>query len=259
MAELTGQKWVARAVSHTLALMLATAAVVAALVPSAQRLPPRFVRAPSLLRRARSATGPAKAAADGVEEHVEKLVGMHGEMGEAVFDSLGSEAAAKERSSHNEAQAAAFDSSADFFASAEAIPPEIEPKLQRIAEAAAAAGPKVVDVGTGAGALLPFYEAAGIDLSGVVGVDLAAAMLGHARAAHPSATFWQGDFLEFEPEAEAAATAAEGEEPPPVDPAVAAGAIGTRDAVVINACFGNMFDQVTVTRRMLTDDAGRSP
>ena len=238
--------------SHTLALMLATAAVVAALVPSAQRLPPRFVRAPSLLR-------PAKAAADGVEEHVEKLVGMHGEMGEAVFDSLGSEAAAKERSSHNEAQAAAFDSSADFFASAEAIPPEIEPKLQRIAEAAAAAGPKVVDVGTGAGALLPFYEAAGIDLSGVVGVDLAAAMLGHARAAHPSATFWQGDFLEFEPEAEAAATAAEGEEPPPVDPAVAAGAIGTRDAVVINACFGNMFDQVTVTRRMLTDDAGRSP
>ena len=248
--------------SHTLALMLATASVVAALVPPAQRLPPRFVRAPSLLRRPRSATGPAKAAADGVEEHVEKLVGMHGEMGEAVFDSLGSEAAeaaAKERSSHNEAQAAAFDSSADFFASAEAIPPEIEPKLQRIAEAAAAAGPKVVDVGTGAGALLPFYEAAGIDLSGVVGVDLAAAMLGHARAAHPSASFWQGDFLEFEPEAEAPAVAAEGEEPSPVDPAVAAGAIGTRDAVVINACFGNMFDQVTVTRRMLTDDAGRSP
>ena len=43
----------------------------------------------------------------------------------------------------------------------------------------------IIDVGTGAGALLPFYREAGIDLSGVLGVDLSSAMLANVEATYP--------------------------------------------------------------------------
>ena len=108
-----------------------------------------------MLRPAGDATTNADTDTDAdAADHADEVVELHGAMGKAVWDSLGSDGglsgsspadAEARRQSHNTAQAAAFDSSADFFASDDATPPEVVPRLQRIAQTAAdavvAAGP----------------------------------------------------------------------------------------------------------------------
>ena len=124
---------------------------------------------------------------------------------------------------HIARQIAVFSEAAEFFASDEASPVEVQPNLRAIAEAVAAAcdrdKPAVLDVGTGAGALLPFYEAAGISLAHVTGVDPCDAMLSHARARFPRSTFVTGGILDVRPSAL------------------------PYDCVVFNAVFGNLYDQ----------------
>ena len=145
------------------------------------------------------------------------------ELHERIKDDLG-DAEASSLTAHNTRQAAAFDEAATFFASPEATPPEIKPTLTIIAQAVAASlgsNSRVLDVATGTGALLPFYEAEEIALCNVVGVDLSRDMLGYARERFPAASFVQADVLELTAEA----------------------AGGKFDAIVFNACFANLYDQ----------------
>ncbi|CAJ1359302.1 unnamed protein product [Effrenium voratum] len=130
---------------------------------------------------------------------------------------------------HNQYQAKTFDEKSDFFASEKATPASVEPKLRRIACSCRleTPGTTLLDVGTGTGALLPFFQEAGVDLAQVVGVDLSAGMLGFAKERFPETTFVQEDVLQFQG--------------------------GRFDRVVFNACFGNLFDPVAVLRHVARD------
>lgn len=129
------------------------------------------------------------------------------------------------QNAHNAYQAKVFDEKSDFFASATATPPQVVPRLQRIA-ASCRLAPKttLLDVGTGTGALLPFFQESGADLSKVTGVDLSAGMLSFARQRFPQVKFVQDDVLNFTG--------------------------GRYDRVVFNACFGNLYDPVAVLQHV---------
>lgn len=75
-------------------------------------------------------------------------------------------------------------------------------QIDAIAGCAASAGPAVLDVGCGDGALLPHLLRAGADAGRYLGIDLSARMVAAAAAAHPAATFRRADFLELDPSGE---------------------------------------------------------
>mmetsp|Transcript_53896 Transcript_53896/g.100994 ORF Transcript_53896/g.100994 Transcript_53896/m.100994 type:complete len:253 (+) Transcript_53896:41-799(+) len=135
------------------------------------------------------------------------------------------------RADHSAYQAKIFDEKSDFFASAVATPPEVVPRLLRIADSCRLApGTTVLDIGTGTGALLPFFEAAGASLEDLTGVDLSSGMLTYARQRFPKATFVHQDVAEF------------------------FGPGGCRyERVVFNACFGNLFDPLAVLQHVSRD------
>ena len=164
-----------------------------------------------------------------LSDHASEVARLH----ERLTQQDGVAAASSGRAGHNARQASAFDEAASFFASSDAVPAAVWPALGEIATAAAASlprcdgddgrpGPRVLDVGTGTGALLPFYEASGIELDGVTGVDLSGEMLAAARERFPAATFVNADLCDLEPPEEAERLF---------------------DAVVFNAVFGNVYDQ----------------
>jgi len=136
-----------------------------------------------------------------------------------------------ELSVHNAYQESTFDAAADFFASPEATPAGVVPRMQRIATGSGLdATSRILDVATGTGALLPFFQAAGADLTRLIGVDLSAGMLAHAKKAFPEATFVKGDILDF--------VAPMGEK---------------FDRIIFNAVFGNLFDQAAVLRHVTSE------
>ena len=110
-----------------------------------------------------------------------------------------------------------------FFAGEEATPPDVVPRLHVIAAAGKPLGPtsRVLDVGTGAGVLVPFFKALGVAEANVTGVDVSPGMLAVARRRYPQAVFWEGDVVDFE----------------------AGKGSGLFDAVYFNAVFGNLYDQ----------------
>lgn len=125
---------------------------------------------------------------------------------------------------HNAYQEQTFNAKADIFGAPGATAPAVAPKMERIARACQLdAQTSILDVATGTGALLPFFEAAGATLADVVGVDISAGMLRYAESTYPSASFYKDDILTFQhPQ-------------------------GRRfDRVVFNACFGNLWDQMGV-------------
>eukprot|EP00953_Heterococcus_sp_UTEX-ZZ885_P010552 6162-Heterococcus_DN1.PRE.5 len=119
------------------------------------------------------------------------------------------------RAVHNARQAASFDQSVGYFASDAATPPEVVPKLHKIAivaaaaalrpldhaTAAAAAQRRLVDVGTGTGCLIPHYLE-------ITGVDLSSKMLAVLKERYPDVSTFCGDFLDYTPAQADAATAA---------------------------------------------------
>lgn len=110
-----------------------------------------------------------------------------------------------------------------FFAGEEATPPEVVPRLKAIAAAASPldATTRILDVGTGAGVLIPYLKALGAAEANVTGVDVSPGMLVVAKRRYPAAAFWEGDVADF---------------PPPAWNA-------SFDAVYMNAVFGNLYDQ----------------
>jgi ubiquinone/menaquinone biosynthesis C-methylase UbiE len=131
----------------------------------------------------------------------------------------------RDRLSHDEMQAAYFDERSDWFL--QPIPEEIRERTRQIIrEAQLTPLSRVLDVGTGAGVLIEHIIAAGVPEHQIVGCDLSTAMLANAKSKYPAVEFWQGDVVDF-PET-----------------------FGSFDAVTINACFGNFFDQEKVIDRL---------
>lgn len=95
------------------------------------------------------------------------------------------------------------------------------PRLQAIAAAGnLQPGTRVLDVGTGAGVLLPFFEEQGVAQRDIVGVDVSPSMLAVARRRYPQAGYWEGDVADYR--------LPPGEE--------------EFGAVFFNAVFGNLYD-----------------
>eukprot|EP00933_Yihiella_yeosuensis_P043049 TRINITY_DN37766_c2_g1_i1.p1 TRINITY_DN37766_c2_g1~~TRINITY_DN37766_c2_g1_i1.p1 ORF type:complete len:280 (-),score=52.20 TRINITY_DN37766_c2_g1_i1:109-948(-) len=136
---------------------------------------------------------------------------------------------------HNTYQAKVFDENAAFFASDNATPEAVVPKMHRIAEDCQLdSSSRVLDVACGTGALLPFFAEHGGNLAQVTGVDLSSGMLSYARKRFTEATFVQSDILDF------------------VDPD------GKRfDRIVFNACFANFLDPIAVLRHAAKDLASK--
>ncbi len=120
------------------------------------------------------------------------------------------------RDIHNRSQADMFDALADLFT--RELPQETQRRLARIVAAAAPRpGESILDVASGAGALIPHMlpcRPARIDAC-----DLSPAMLARARERYPYVTFHQHDVIDLP------------------------GRIPPVDIVFCNSAFGNVYDQ----------------
>ena len=125
--------------------------------------------------------------------------------------------AIESRSDHNMLQQQAFDEVASGFG--QPIPEDVLERLQSVVEMASIApGEAALDVGTGAGVLIPFILQR--EPSRVVGCDLSGEMLKIASQRYgDSVTFLESDVVDLTDE------------------------YGPFNAVFCNAMFGNVFDQ----------------
>jgi SAM-dependent methyltransferase len=160
------------------------------------------------------------AAKDALEQHTER-----------VQTGAGPGAPSPERLAHNKRQQEVFDSAAEFFASPEASPPEVEATLDALAAricepSRPEAAFRVLDVGSGTGCLSRRYDNAATGGADVTGVDLSPEMVKAARAKGGNPTYVVADIVDY---------AAEHSGEP-------------YDAVVFNACFGNIFDRSAALR-----------
>jgi SAM-dependent methyltransferase len=149
-----------------------------------------------------------------------------------------------------EHQRALFDDMADYFASKEALPPEIVPLMrhlaQRIMYRSKNKACRVLDIGCGTGALFPFYLQAANDLNvtlNLTGVDLSPKMvaLAEERATRicekeanrkHSISVTNQEFISMMEDT--------------------ANHVGVYDTVVANACFGNFLDTNCLLEAMTT-------
>lgn len=128
---------------------------------------------------------------------------------------------------HAALQKSYFDRLADLFTTA--IPEDVKSRTREIVLAAHLnEGTRVLDVGTGTGALIYHFLEAGVPSQNILGCDLSSGMLEAARNRFTQCNFWQGDFLEFP------------------------NTFGLFDIIFINSCFGNFFDQSKVIERCST-------
>lgn len=132
------------------------------------------------------------------------------------------------RGAHNSYQQELHDKEASEVVVKSSPDDALAPYLQRIADACKLdAQTSVLDVATGTGVMLPFYKEKGVSMLNVVGVDLSAGMLEHARERYTDATFFQKDICNFEdPEGR------------------------LFDRVVFNACYGHIHDPETALRHV---------
>lgn len=128
------------------------------------------------------------------------------------------------RDKHNRYQNATFDAQVDFFK--QAIPSDVQQRLQAIVSAAElTASSRVLDVGTGTGALIPYIK--DFSVSSIVGCDLSSAMLEEASTRHPDVRFWCGDVVDL-----------------PRD-------LGKFNVIFFNAMFGNIWNQRDALRKAI--------
>jgi riboflavin kinase len=139
----------------------------------------------------------------------------------------------KEREDFHRTQSQYFNERADVFL--QPIPEVIQAKTRAIAEAIDLSPlSTILDVGCGAGALIFHYLECEVEEKNIVGLDLSDGMLNNARKKFPRATLLKGNILDL-PEDLAKIGI------PPF--------IKGFDAVVFNACFGNIFDQEGAMRK----------
>lgn len=114
------------------------------------------------------------------------------------------------------------------------IPAEILERTEKIAQSVGLTqNSKILDVGTGTGALIAHFLEASVKPENIIGLDLTDAMLQNARARFPEVHFICGDVLDVDKLLEAQ----------PVH------ILRQYDAVFFNACFGNLFDQQTALEK----------
>lgn len=136
-----------------------------------------------------------------------------------------------------------FDNAAAFYASPNFYAPEVKESLDHIASTTVRAlgggmsVAKILDVGTGAGGLIPHFIKQGVAQRAITGIDVSPRMLAQAKRIFPEATFAEVDFLE----GSIASLLAPEEDATP----------GAKyDAVVLNACFANIGpDPAEILRR----------
>lgn len=127
------------------------------------------------------------------------------------------------KDSHDKAQQVYFDEHASFFC--QPIPKNILERTRLIAAAAALnESSSVLDVGSGAGAMIVHMLEFGVQQHNIVACDLSAVMIENCKKRFEQVNFWQGDILDFSPE--------QLSDCPTVF-----------DAIFFNACFGNIWDQ----------------
>lgn len=209
-----------------------------------------LVRVPRLLcRAAAGAAGGGGRVGSGADEtaaaHADRVVQLHREIAESTPAAPASGTGAGDasaRAAHNARQAAVFDAAVGWFASPAATPADVEPRLRRIAAAAVplppsgsalSEPPRVLDVGCGTGALVPFLKercgtgappAAGRGAPEVVCLDLSPKMAALCAERH-GVTAICADVVDWAAEQQAA------------------GRAGCFDSVVFNAVFANMHSQ----------------
>ncbi len=127
---------------------------------------------------------------------------------------------------HNVYQDRVFTSAIDYFR--KPIPADIQQRTERIV-AAAELKPayRVLDVGTGTGALIPHIQHYGVQ--SITACDLCPVMIDEATQSYPDVHFWSGDVVDL--------------------PAT----LGSFDVAFFNAMFGNVWDQ----QKTLQITAGR--
>ncbi len=126
---------------------------------------------------------------------------------------------------HNIYQKKYFKNNIDVFRGE--IPGDVKQRIGAIVAAARLTPQdRVLDVGTGLGVLLPYFQR--YNVNEIVGCDLNPAMLADARRYYPTLTFWCGDFIDFPQK------------------------FGLFDAVFFNAVFGNVWDQRATLKKAAT-------
>ena len=109
------------------------------------------------------------------------------------------------------------------------IPEEIRARTQRIAESAdLSKSSKILDVGTGTGAMIAHYLSLGVKEKNITGVDLSSEMLENARKRFPNVNFLKADILDAD---------------------AVIGSPDQFDAAFFNACFGNLYDQKSALQK----------
>ena len=135
----------------------------------------------------------------------------------------------EERKDHADYQREFFDEHFQYFK--QPIPEDVRERTAYIVKSAdLTPGSRVLDVGTGMGVLIEYILGEQVRPENVLGCDLSTNMLAQAKAKYPGCRFWQGDILELELPDDAH--------------------LGRFNAIFFNACFGNLFDQEAVLRRM---------
>lgn len=131
-----------------------------------------------------------------------------------------------DRKSHDDEQSQYFNERVNFFC--QPIPEEITERTRKIV-ATANLKPEswVLDVGCGTGVLFAHFLASGVRQENITGCDLSSEMLKLAKERYPHAKYFQGDIIDF-----------------PAN-------LPHFDAVIFNACFGNIFDQKSALQKAL--------
>jgi len=131
-----------------------------------------------------------------------------------------------ERKLHSQVQSTYFDKHFDFFC--RDVPESIQGRTRNIVqETNLHAHAKVLDVGTGTGALIKHFLEFGISQRNIIGCDLSREMIDNARKRYPHVYYWRGDILDF----------------PLAFPEDAPDHIKEVDTIFFNACFGNVWNQ----------------